>query len=600
MSRQLGSLHRSNSHPTNLNTPITIIPLFAFPPPDFPTSNITSSMNSETNSDISVLYSISQLNNPNIETPDEFADSEPTPSNNFQTNSSVFSKPLFQPIPPNIPLPSISTPSYASQVTPTYSSFHSDQSSASPDIPQISQELDNFITLQQQLLHPNTLTINQISSTIESSNPPSPTPPSAYTASLAQSSTSTESSNSTNRAYRTFKRKFPNHLFPTKPGTTREYINHPHHTNTKDFLAITLPSFPQYTLNTPHDTNDTRSFVDEHVLMPTLHWNTYYHFTNPLCLPLSNTHNDVERNKDMLHRLTTPLTHRQFTYIGYKKSLKTFTAPRANEFTLVYYDHNIIRTNQDQFLDDDRFANPQLTEKFFIKTPYVFTLNIFDRKYEHIISEALTDMQAHESFKEKFQLFSLTFHFLAPHDLHCSHDIMLRTKQTHTYTYYRFIQNHFDQHTPSRQPHHRFQFLNSKYTSPFFLNFTYCIKDTNLHGILRNYDPITQMYIFCPITKTFNAEESRPFFIPHEFIQPIEIPILEFIHNTKYNQKIYNLNQNTLYEFAFGTEELKTIKALQLLWPLLQTKNIIRILTKLLTNSDMIHDIFPHGFFPDD
>ena len=121
-------------------------------------------------------------------------------------------------------------------------------------------------------------------SPIESSNPPTPTPSSAYTASLAQSSTFTELSTSTNRAYRTFKRKFPNHPFPTKPGTASEYINHPHHTNTNDFLAITLPSFPQYTLNTPHDTNDTRSFVDEHVLMPTLHWTSYYHFTNPLLL----------------------------------------------------------------------------------------------------------------------------------------------------------------------------------------------------------------------------------------------------------------------------------------------------------------------------
>ena len=602
MSRQLGSLHRSNSHPTNLNTPITIIPLFAFPPPDFPTNNISSGMNSDINSHISVLYSISQLNNPNIETPDEFADSEPSPSTNFQTNSSVFSKPPFQPIPPNNPPPSISTPSYASQITPTYSSFHSDRLSNSPDTPQISQELDNFITLQQQPFHLDNPSINQISSTKESSNPPTPTPSSAYTASLAPSSTSTESSNSTNRAYRTFKRKFPNHPFPTKPGTAREYINHPNHTNTKEFLAITLPSFPQYTLNTPNDTNDTRSFVDEQVLMPTLHWTSYYHFTNPLCLPLSNTHIDIERNQDMLYRLTTPLTHRQFTYIGYKKSLKTYTAPRANEYTLEFYDHNIIRANQDQFLDDDRFANPQITEKLFIKTPYVLTLNIFDRKLDHVISEALTDTQAHESFKERFQLFSLTFNFLAPQerDLHCSHDIMLRTKQTHTYTYYRFIQNHFDLHTPSRQPHHRFPFINSKYTSPFFLNFTYCIKDTNLHGILRNYDPITQMYIFCPITKTFNAEESRPFLIPHEFNQPIEIPILEFIHNTKYNHKLYNLIQNTPYEFAVGTEELKTIKALQLLWPLLQTKNIIRILAKLLTNSDIIHDIFPHGFFPDD
>ena len=597
MSRQLGSLHRSNSHPTNLTSSIPIIPLFAFPPPDFPSSNVTSGMNSDTNSQISVLYSISQLNNPNIETPDEFADSEPSPSNNFHIPSH-FSQPPFQPILSNNPDPITPTPSYASQVTPTYSSYHSDQSS--PDTPRISPELDNFITLQQQPYHLNTPTINQISSTTNSSNPP--TPSSNYTESLAPSSTSTESSLNTNRAYRTFKRKFPNHPFPAKPGTAREYINHPQHTNTREFLAITLPSFPQYTLNTPHDANETRNFVDEYVLMPTLSWTSYYHFTNPLCLPLTNTSIDIDRNKDMLYRLTTPLTARQFTYVGYKKSLKIHTAPRANEYTLEYYDHNIIRANQDQFLDDDRFANPQITEKFFIKTPYVFTLNIFDRKFDHIISEALTSTQAYESFKERFQIFSLTFHFLAPHerDLHCSHDIMLRTKQTHTYSYYRFIQNHFDLHTPSRQPHHRFQFINSKYTSPYFLNFTYCIKDTNLHGILRNYDPITQMYIFCPITKTFNAEESRPFLIPHEFVQPIEIPILEFIHNTKFNHKLYNLIQNTPYEFAVGTEELTTIKALQLLWPLLQTKNIIRILAKLLTTSELIHDIFPHGFFPDD
>ena len=597
MSRQLGSLHRSNSHPTNLTSSIPIIPLFAFPPPDFPSSNVTSGMNSDTNSQISVLYSISQLNNPNIETPDEFADSEPSPSNNFH-NPSQFSQPPFQPILSNNPDPITPTPSYASQVTPTYSSYHSDQSS--PDTPRISPELDNFITLQQQPYHLNTPTINQISSTTNSSNPP--TPSSNYTESLAPSSTSTESSLNTNRAYRTFKRKFPNHPFPAKPGTAREYINHPQHTNTREFLAITSPSFPQYTLNTPHDANETRNFVDEYVLMPTLSWTSYYHFTNPLCLPLTNTSIDIDRNKDMLYRLTTPLTARQFTYVGYKKSLKIHTAPRANEYTLEYYDHNIIRANQDQFLDDDRFANPQITEKFFIKTLYVFTLNIFDRKFDHIISEALTSTQAYESFKERFQIFSLTFHFLAPHerDLHCSHDIMLRTKQTHTYSYYRFIQNHFDLHTPSRQPHHRFQFINSKYTSPYFLNFTYCIKDTNLHGILRNYDPITQMYTFCPITKTFNAEESRPFLIPHEFVQPIEIPILEFIHNTKFNHKLYNLIQNTPYEFAVGTEELTIIKALQLLWPLLQTKNIIRILAKLLTTSELVHDIFPHGFFPDD
>ena len=134
----------------------------------------------------------------------------------------------------------------------------------------------------------------------------------------------------------------------------------------------------------------------------------------------------------------------------------------------------------------------------------------------------------------------------------------------------------------------------------FFLKFTYCIKNTNLQGILRNFDLITQMYICCPLTRTFNEEESRPLIVPHEYIQPIEVPILKIFHNTKYNHKIYNLIQNTPHKFAVGTEELKTIKALQLLWPLMQTKNNIRILAKLLTTSDAIHDVFPHGFFPDD
>ena len=48
----------------------------------------------------------------------------------------------------------------------------------------------------------------------------------------------------------------------------------------------------------------------------------------------------------------------------------------------------------------------------------------------------------------------------------------------------------------------------------FFLNSAYCIKNTNLQGILRNFDPITQVYIFCPFTKTFNVDESRPLISP--------------------------------------------------------------------------------------
>ena len=158
-----------------------------------------------------------------------------------------------------------------------------------------------------------------------------------------------------------------------------------------------------------------------------------------------------------------------------------------------------------------------------------------DKTYDNVISAALRDIHAYDSYFNKFNQFSLTFHFLPPKErnLRCSHDVMLPTKQTHTCTYYQFIQHPYTHNTPARQLHHRYQYINSKYTSPLFLNFTYCIKDTNLQDIIRNYDPISQMYMFCPLTKLFDVDESGPLIVPHEFIQHVEVPVLEFIYNTR-------------------------------------------------------------------
>ena len=108
-----------------------------------------------------------------------------------------------------------------------------------------------------------------------------------------------------------------------------------------------------------------------------------------------------------------------------------------------------------------------------------------------------------------------------------------------------------------------------------------------------------QMYIFCPLTRSFDVDESRPLIIPHEHIQPIEIHILEYRHNIKYNHKFYNLIQNTSHEYSDNNEELNIIRALELLWSLLQTKNVIRMLVKLLASSDTIRTNFPNGFFDD-
>ena len=120
MSRQIGSLHRSISHPANLQNNFPIIPLFAFPPPQSPHPNTSPSMQSNTNSNTTVYNTISQFNNSDIETPDEFAISEPSPSK--------FSQPPFQPLHSQVKIEPPSPPSSLSHVTPIYSPLTSKSS----------------------------------------------------------------------------------------------------------------------------------------------------------------------------------------------------------------------------------------------------------------------------------------------------------------------------------------------------------------------------------------------------------------------------------------------------------------------------------------
>ena len=110
-----------------------------------------------------------------------------------------------------------------------------------------------------------------------------------------------------------------------------------------------------------------------------------------------------------------------------------------------HYDQAIARYMKHTFLEDDTNAHLQLTEKNFIRPQYVFTINCRNKKFDHVISTALCDIKAYDPYFNKFNLFSLTSNFLTTKErnLHCSHQIMLRTKQTYTYFYYKFIQHHY-------------------------------------------------------------------------------------------------------------------------------------------------------------
>ena len=147
------------------------------------------------------------------------------------------------------------------------------------------------------------------------------------------------------RAYRTLKRKLPNTPLPSNPVTSTTFVNHPLHTDTKELLQTRLPFFPQYTYFRSDPNDERPNYVNEHVLHPTLSWTSFYHFTNPLLLPLYNTPHDNEVCSTQLYLLTTALTPKQVTQIGHRQSLIKFTAPKTTEYSIDYYDHNIIRPN---------------------------------------------------------------------------------------------------------------------------------------------------------------------------------------------------------------------------------------------------------------
>ena len=104
------------------------------------------------------------------------------------------------------------------------------------------------------------------------------------------------------------------------------------------------------------------------------------------------------------------------------------------------------------------------------------------------------------------------------------------------------------------------------------------------------------MYIFFPLTNSFSNDVACPLIVRQQYIQPIEVIILEYTYTSKLNHKTSNLVQNIRHEFSLQTEELKIIRALELLWPLLQTKNIIIMPAKLIVSSDTIRSRVPHGF----
>ena len=90
--------------------------------------------------------------------------------------------------------------------------------------------------------------------------------------------------------------------------------------------------------------------------------------------------------------------------------------------------------------DTEPAVNSQLTKKFFIKSEHSSHIDI-TTKIDHITDHAIMNTKAYEPFFSKFDHYELIFKLqtLKEGDTNYSHEVKLKSKFAHTYTYSEII-----------------------------------------------------------------------------------------------------------------------------------------------------------------
>ena len=93
-------------------------------------------------------------------------------------------------------------------------------------------------------------------------------------------------------------------------------------------------------------------------------------------------------NTNIQHLIIAFTAWNRFTTIGLNQTQNKFVAPKGNRFYVNHYDHAVTRYMKNSPYDDDPNSNPHLTEKFFMKSEYIFHLDSNNKKLDHIIDHA--------------------------------------------------------------------------------------------------------------------------------------------------------------------------------------------------------------------
>ena len=92
-----------------------------------------------------------------------------------------------------------------------------------------------------------------------------------------------------------------------------------------------------------------------------------------------------------------------------------------------------------------------------------------------------------------------------------------RTNILHAKHNYLFLQHHF-RWTNLLVQKTRFEYVSTKLTSPYYMNYSYIINPTYCEGTLRNFDPIKSYFLFFPLY----AKTHRPILVTIEYLQCVE------------------------------------------------------------------------------
>ena len=102
---------------------------------------------------------------------------------------------------------------------------------------------------------------------------------------------------------------------------------------------------------------------------------------------------------------------------------------------------------------------------------------------------------------------------------------------SHTVHNYLCVQHHFHRTNPILHMNSRLQYVNTKLTSPYYMNFSYIIQPNYCEGTLRNFDPMDNYILFSPLYEKTN----HPILVQIEYLQCVEGGATKCIHGHTFN-----------------------------------------------------------------